>query len=93
MNSKIEELKKQIASEENKIRNCSHEFGQPFSDPKIEKEGYGYKMIAQGSDVWGNYEGYRDKVVPQWSKVCKKCGFKQSTTKLKPIIVGQEPEF
>ena len=56
-------------------------------------EGYGYKMIQQGSDVWGDFQGYHEVEKPRWTRKCTECGFEQHTTEQKPIIKGFEPDF
>lgn len=50
---------------------CCHEWGDVKYDPEIKKEPYGYRMVAQGSDVWGEPEGYRDVEHKRWSRTCK----------------------
>lgn len=93
MNDKINELRRQIEIEETKIRNCNHDFGVAYYNPTTERKPYGYRIVAQGSDVWGESEGYRDVKVDRWTRKCKLCGFEQHTDKQKPIISGYEPNF
>ena len=57
MNSRIEELRRQIEIEESKIRNCKHSFNDPIYDPEIIKEGYGSVQDGSGSDPHWSYEG------------------------------------
>lgn len=93
MNDKIRSLQQQIEDEKRKINNCQHYFAKPFYNPETVKEPYGYKMVTQGSDVWGEPEGIREVEKPRWTKKCQFCGYEQHTNKLKPIITGQEPDF
>lgn len=64
---------------------CSHEWGEVKYDPEIKKVPYGYKTITQGSDVWGEPEGYRDVEHKRWSRTCKKCGKVEYTTHRVPV--------
>jgi hypothetical protein len=52
MNSqdKIQDLQRQIQSEQEKIRNCHHEFGKAKYDPDSEMKGYGSVQDGFGSD-------------------------------------------
>lgn len=70
---------------------CCHEWGEVKYDPEIKKEPYGYRMIAQGSDVWGEPEGYHDVEHKRWSRTCKKCGKVEYTTHRVPV--KYEPVF
>ena len=70
---------------------CFHEWGDFKYDPEIKKEPYGYRMIAQGSDVWGETECYRDVEHKRWSRTCKKCGKVEYTTHRVPV--KYEPVF
>ena len=93
MNDRIRELNKLIEAEKAKINSCKHEFGTTVFDPEKVREGYGYKVVAHGSDVWGEYAGYHNVDKPRWTRKCKLCGFEQHTYKQKPIVSGFEPEF
>jgi hypothetical protein len=90
---KIKELQEQIRSEERKIANCKHTFGKAFYNPETVSEGYGYRQVAHGSDVWGEFQGYHDVEKPRWTRKCTECGYEEHTKKQKAIIVGQEPDF
>ena len=93
MNDKIKNLQEQIEVEKQKIDNCDHKFGEPFSNPEIKKEEY----------LTGEYENhgvhhhpitaFRDKTVSRWTKVCELCGREEHTNKQKPVIKGYEPDF
>ncbi len=48
-------------------------------------------MVTQGSDVWGEPEGYRDVEHKRWSRTCKKCGKVEYTTHRVPV--KYEPVF
>lgn len=93
MNDKIRQLQEQIDVERSRIANCDHNFGKPYSNPETKQEGYGYRMVGHGSDVWGEYEGYRPVEVPRWTRKCSICGHEEHTYKQKPIISGHEPSF
>lgn len=94
MNEKIKNLKKQIEVEEQKIANCRpHNFGKAFYNPETIREPYGHKMVAQGSDVWTEPEGYHDVKKDRWTKKCTLCGHEEYTNTQKPIISGYEPSF
>lgn len=93
MNDNIRRLQEQIEAEKQKISNCNHDFDKPYYNAEINKEAYGYKMIAHGSDVWYEPEGYRDVKKDRWTRKCKICEVEQHTYTLKPIITGQEPSF
>lgn len=93
INDKIKQLQSEIAKEQEKIRNCKHQFGEAFYNPETIKEPYGYKMITQGSDVWGEPEGYRDIQKPRWTRKCSACGLEQHTYETEPIVTGTKPKF
>ena len=93
MNDNIKKLQEQIEAEKRKINNCNHDFDKPFYNAENVREAYGYKMVAQGSDVWHEPEGYRDVTKDRWTRICKSCGFEQHTYTQKPIISGKEPTF
>jgi len=93
MNDKIKQLQKEIEVEQEKMRKCKHTFGEPYYNPEKEMKGYGYKMVAQGSDVYGEFEGYIEVNVPRWTRKCTECKFEQHTKEQKPIIKGFEPDF
>jgi hypothetical protein len=89
----IKNLREQIEEEQRKIRNCKHDFGKPFYNAETVREAYGYRMVAQGSDVWGEPEGYRDVKKDRWTRKCTLCGCEEHTRSTKPIISGYEPNF
>jgi hypothetical protein len=93
MNDNIKRLQKQIESEKRKIANCKHDFDKSFYNSETVREPYGYKMVAQGSDVWGEPQGYHDVKKDRWTRKCKVCGFEQHTYSQKPIVSGYEPSF
>lgn len=93
MNEKIRNLQKEIEEEKSKIARCKHVFEKPFSNPEKIMEQYGYKLVAQGSDVWGEPEGYRPTIVPRWTRRCSICGFEEHTYNQKHITSGLEPDF
>lgn len=93
MNKEIRRLLDKIEEEKHKIKKCDHKYSEHFDNPEAKKEAYGYKMIKQGSDVWGEPEGYRDITVPRWTRICNLCDFEQHTYERKPVITGHVPDF
>lgn len=93
MNDKIRALQAQISEEEEKIRKCPHDFGEAYFNPETVREPHGYKMITQGSDVWGEPEGYHDVQKDRWTRKCNICGVEQHTNKTEPIVTGSKPKF
>lgn len=93
MNENIRRLNADIQKEEQTIRDCDHRFLKPFSNPETTREPYGYKLVPQGSDAWGEPEGYRNVIKPRWTRICKLCGHEQHTYTQKPIVSGREPDF
>lgn len=93
MNERIKQLQQEIATERKKIKNCQHVFDESFYNPDIKRAPFGYKVEKKGSDVWTVPEGYKDKKVDRWTRVCKKCGMIQHTHKQKTITVIGEPDF
>ena len=90
-----EQLRKEYEDKLSALRreqsNCNHEWEETKYDPEIKSEPYGYKTVSQGSDVWGEPEGYHDVEHQRWSRTCKKCGKVEYTTKL--VAVSYEPKF
>lgn len=78
------ELERELASIDRQMQACNHEYGETQYDPETVSVPYGYKMIKQGSDIWGKPEGYREEKRDRWSQTCKKCGHKRYTTKTVP---------
>ncbi len=93
MNDKIRDLQKQIKDEEQRIKDCNHEFQEAFYNPETVKEGYGSKNIGKGSDPYFVPEGYRDVEKPRWTRICQRCGHNQHAYTKKPIVSGHEPDF
>jgi len=93
MNDKILQLKKEIKKEEEKIRNCEHNFGETYFNPEIIMEGYGSVQDGAGSDPHWSYAGYMPVEKNRWSRKCSICNFVQHTYEQKPIISGYEPSF
>ncbi len=95
MNSQqnIEQLRRQIAQEENVIRSCKHIFKDAIFDPETVKEGYGSVQDGAGSDPHWSYAGYRDVQKDRWSRECRECGYKQYTYKQEPVIKEYKPKF
>jgi len=79
INNTIEQLQQQIAAEQKKMQQCAHKFGEPFSDPETTKEPYGFKQVGHGSDVYTEAEGWKDVLVPRWTRICTICGAKEHT--------------
>jgi len=95
MNERLlqDQLKREIAQSEERIRNCKHDFTKAIYDPETIKEGYGSVQDGAGSDPHWSYAGYRDVQKDRWSRECKLCGKKEYTYKQEPIIKGYEPKF
>jgi len=93
MNEKIRALQKQIEAERAYMASCNHDYADPTDNPETVREPYGYKMIKQGSDVWGEPEGYKDVEKPRWTKICKLCGEEKHTYEQEPVISGYVPKF
>ena len=91
MNEKIAKLQREIDLEREKMSSCSHEWGETFYDPEMKSEAYGSHIVATGSDVWSEPDGYAEKLIARWTRVCKKCGYEQHTDKTKPV--KYEPSF
>ena len=86
LQDKINQLKKQMLS-------CKHDWKEAKYDPETYREAYGYKMVAQGSDVWGEPEGYRDAKRDRWSRECKECGYKEYTYTQEAVRTEYKPKF
>lgn len=86
-----EEYERKLSALRAEQNRCCHEWGEVKYDPEIKKEPYGYRMVTQGSDVWGEPEGYRDVEHKRWSRTCKKCGKVEYTTHQVPV--KYEPVF
>lgn len=90
-----EQLKKEYESKLSALRreqnSCNHEWGEVKYDPEIKREPYGYRMVKQGSDIWGEPEGYRDVEHKRWSRTCKKCGKVEYTKE--QVATKYEPKF
>lgn len=97
MISELDRLEQQYILRRNEIlqkqSNCSHNWSEPQYDPETKKEGYGIRMVHQGTDMWPEYEGYRDVTVPRWSRICSKCGKVEYAYKQRPVIERYEPDF
>jgi hypothetical protein len=93
MNERIRQLNEQIRQEEKRISNCEHTFDKVYYNPETVYEGYGIKSVVQGSDIWSEYEGYRNVKKDRWTRKCNKCGYEQHTNKQEPIIKGYQPKF
>ena len=93
MNDNIKKLQQQIEAEEEKVRRCKHEYGEPFSNPETVREPYGFKTEGHGSDVHTVAEGYHDVEKQRWTRICKKCGNQDHTNKQEPVISSYRPSF
>jgi hypothetical protein len=92
-NDKIKQLQAQIEAEKRIMDNCRHDYGEAFYDPYTKSEAYGYRTVAQGSDIWAEPEGYLDVTVRRWTRKCTKCGHEQHTENQEPIVTGFKPKF
>lgn len=94
MNDKIKDLQWQIEREQHRISNCSHEFGDTYSDPIIKSvPSTSGHYEGHGSDPYWVPDGYDKKEVAQWSRKCIKCGLIQSTTVREPVVTSYKPKF
>jgi len=84
----LQTLEKELRQKEN---NCSHSWGETKYDPEKVNEPYGFKIEAQGSDIWSVPSGYREVEHPRWSRECKKCGKVEYTKEKAPT--KYEPKF
>lgn len=89
----IESLQAKIAILKQEIARCPHDWNKPKYDPESFREPYGYRTVAQGSDVWGEPEGYRDATKDRWSRECKICGHKEFTYTQEVVSVDKQPKF
>lgn len=90
---KIESLQKRINQLKENIASCKHIWSDGVYDAETYREAYGYKMVAQGSDIWGEPEGYRDAKKDRWSRTCKTCGHKEYTHVQEVVNVEKKPKF
>ena len=90
---KINDLQRQIAEEQAKVRNCKHDWTDTKYDPETVKEIYGYRIEAHGSDVWTVPEGYHDVQKARWSRTCKECGKVEYTYEQETVQVIKKPKF
>jgi len=93
MNDKIKKLREEIEREELKIKNCKHDFNEPFYNPETKLEPYGFKTVGHGSDVYTEEEGYREVKKDRWTRKCKICGYEQHTDNQEPVISAYRPKF
>lgn len=90
-----EEYERKLSALRAEQNRCCHEWGEVKYDPEIKKDPYGYRMVTQGSDVWGEPEGYRDVEHKRWSRTCKKVWESRirnasSTFQIQTCILGKE---
>ena len=90
---RIEALKREIHLLERQIESCRHDWGEAVYDPEKFREGYGSRLVTQGSDHWIEYEGFRDAIRPRWSRTCKLCGKKEYTYTQETVQIVQKPKF
>lgn len=91
--TKLSELQRQIEEIKRKQAACNHNFGEPFYNPDTKMEGYGSKLVTQGSDAWHEYVGFKEVKVDRWTRVCTKCEYEQHTDKQEPVIKEYRPKF
>ena len=89
----IKHLQGKISQLQKVIKNCKHNWAKAKYDPETVKEGYGNVMVAHGSDVWSDFEGYRDVDKPRWSRKCNVCGHVEYTYTQEVIKVEKQPKF
>lgn len=88
----LKRLRQEMERVERQMKDCPHDFADPVSDPEIRKEPIS-EMRMQGVDVFYETVGYSDKIIPRWSRKCKKCGKVEYSYKQEPIITGYKPKF
>ncbi len=95
METELEKLEKKIADLKRKQANCAHEWGEAFYDPDKEEIVLDkYKWVGVDPIFYTEHTGeYR--MVPSWSRICKKCGMKERTRELETVIIESEkrPKF
>ncbi len=89
----IKSLQSKIEALKTDIKNCKHIWKDSKYDPETVREGYGYKMMAQGSDVYGEFEGYHDVKKNRWSRECSECGHIQYTNTQEAVKTEYKPKF
>lgn len=93
MKTELELAEEKVRELKRKQANCEHEWEDAFYDP-FEREVIEYEYRWKGVDCFpvpvrtGIF-----KTVERYSRICKKCGKKESTTEIEPIIVGTKPKF
>lgn len=70
-----------------------HDKAPVIYDPITVTEGYGSKLVGKGSDVWSEYEGYRDVEKPRWKRTCPLCGKVEYTYDTGTQNVDTGPDF
>lgn len=89
---RVTRLSRELNEAKEQMGKCKHEFSQPYPATRDVKEPIFKGYRGHGSDPEPVYE-YVDKTEYGWERKCNACGFTQYTTKTKPIIKGQEPDF
>jgi len=93
MNDNIKRLQAQIEAEENRIRNCKHDFDKSFYNAeKIQVQDARLGYERHGVDSWPILS-FHTETKDRWTRKCKLCGFEQHTYNQKPIVTGYEPSF
>jgi len=94
---KLQRLEEEANNLKSKIKavqdRCHHVWEREVYDPTSQLQGYGHKVIKQGSDIWGEPEGYEKVEVPRWRRTCALCGLNQYTTKRKIKQVDDGADF
>lgn len=91
--TKLAELQKQIDEIKKRQATCSHNFGEPFYNPEKVMEPYGHKLVTQGSDAWGEPQGWHEVSKDRWTRVCTICEYEQHTSKQEAVIKEYKPKF
>ena len=83
--TQIENTEKELSRLKREMLNCKHDFNEPFED-SYEKRVAIQENRPMGSDFFNPVTiGFKTELIPCWSRKCRKCGHKESTTKTQPI--------
>ena len=88
--AEIKRLQRELSRIEADQLRCNHDWCEPFEERMTEPI---YETRWQGVDCYPEIVGY--KQVPCWSRVCKKCGKKETTQEFGEIVVQTKtgPKF
>lgn len=90
--NRLDDLRKALRDEEERIRKCNHSFGEAYYNPETTKE-LTYKMVAHGSDIGYDIDGSKEVTKDRWSRKCLVCGLVDHAYNKKPVISEYIPDF